>query len=219
MSHPLLKKAFKVVFLKDLYHNNTEKNSSKEPRPKKQGECNKYDRHDFMCKGKRRLRYILFQELNQHCEPTKACEQCSAFIIYLLDGFYFAMTFSFKCHKQFRPFGIAVIMEIKSPILFQSILKITLRVHSCLSFIAFFQELAKGSITIFHQLFPGFLCLLLLMKFPSMKCGDTSHWWPVPKTAPYFPVFYYQYEVRQFCNPFYAFCQSNTEPWNTFLLS
>lgn len=126
------------IFKRSVPQQYRKKNSSKEPRPKKQGECNKYECHDFMCKGKRRLRYILFQELNQHCEPTKACEQCSAFIIYLLDGFYFKMTFSFKYHEQFRTFGIAVIMEIRSPILFQSILKITLRVHSCLSFIAFF---------------------------------------------------------------------------------
>ena len=130
------------------------------------------------------------------------------------------MTFSFKWNDQFRAFNNVIIMEIKSSILFQLILKITLWVHSwLLTFIAFiFRSWQRDPSLFFHQRFPGFLGLLLFMKFPSMKCWAMSRWWPAPKMVLCFSVFYHWYEVRQCYNPFEVFPQCNADTWHTFLL-
>ena len=101
----------------------------------------------------------------------------------------FLNAFSFKWNNQFRARNKVIIMEIKSSILFRLILKITLRIHSWLTFIAFIFRSWQSNPLFFHQQFPGFLVFSSSWSLPAWNAGQCPFGEPFPRRSHIFQCF------------------------------
>lgn len=82
--------------------------------------------------------------------------------------------------QDYCPDNKVIIMETKSLIFFQLILKITSWVHSWLTFNAFiFKSWQRDGSLFFHKQFPGF-CVFFSWSFPAWNVGrcPTGGWFP-----------------------------------------